>query len=192
MLKNDQFTKIEVKSADDLHQWLKDNHDSDQSFWLVTYKKSVPEYYLSVSEILDELLSFGWIDGIRRKLDDKRTMQLITARKTQHWSKTYKERIARLQLQGRMQPSGIKSVEEGKANGLWNFMDDVDALIIPDDLASALGMSKSAKSYFQDVPDAYKRNLLRWIKLAKTDKTRNDRIGKIVTASAKVERIPQM
>ena len=63
----------------------------------MTYKKHTGHKYVSRQEILDEVLCFGWIDGIRRKLDVDRTMQLIAPRQTQHWAKTYKDRVARLE-----------------------------------------------------------------------------------------------
>ena len=114
------------------------NQSQAESVWLVTYKKNRPEYYVSREDVLDELLCFGWIDGIRRKLDDTKTMQLISPRKTQHWAKTYKDRVAKLIELGKMHSSGLKSIELSKENGLWTFMDDVDQLIIPNDLKSAL------------------------------------------------------
>jgi uncharacterized protein YdeI (YjbR/CyaY-like superfamily) len=59
------------------------NHTQKEIIWLVTYKTSA-EKYVSIDEVLDELLCFGWIDGIRRKLDLDRTMQLIAPRKVEH------------------------------------------------------------------------------------------------------------
>jgi uncharacterized protein YdeI (YjbR/CyaY-like superfamily) len=88
--------------------------------------------------VLDEVLCFGWIDGIARKLDDDRTMQLLSPRRVQHWAKSYKDRAARLIQEGRMHPAGLKAIEEAKREGLWDVMNDVDALVIPDDLATAL------------------------------------------------------
>lgn len=192
MTKTDDFEKVEVKSTAALRQWLEENHTQDDSVWLVTYKKHTGDPYISTSQVLDELLCFGWIDGIRRKLDDNRTMQLISPRKTQHWAKSYKDRIAKLETEGRMHPAGIKVVEEGKANGLWNFMDDVDALIIPDDLEAALTATPPAFTNFDTAAPSYKRNVLRWIKLAKTEKTRAKRIAKTVDFAERNEKIPQM
>lgn len=147
---------------------------------------------MSVGDVLDALIAFGWIDGIRRKLDDTRTMQLIAPRKVQHWSKSYKDRAERLIAEGRMAAPGLRSIEAGKASGLWNFMDDVDALIVPQDLRAALDGRQSAARYFDDTPDAYRRNLLRWVKLAKTPVTRENRIAAIVSACASGTRLPQM
>jgi len=159
---------------------LEANHPQEASIWLVTYKKHIEGKYVSTSDVLDELLCFGWIDGIRRKLDDDPTMQLISPRQTQHWAKSDKDRVARLEKEGRMHPAGLKVIEESKQNGLWNFMDDVDALIMPDDLVEALQADPNAYAYFIEAAPSYRRNVLRWIKLAKTAKTRADRIEKTV------------
>ncbi|SNR95755.1 hypothetical protein SAMN06295967_101204 [Belliella buryatensis] len=91
MIQTDNFEKVEITTQEELRNWLVQNHQQKESVWLVTFKKSIPEKYLSTSQVLDELLCFGWIDGIRRKLDEHRTMQLISPRKVEHWAKTYKD-----------------------------------------------------------------------------------------------------
>ncbi|MGB6035510.1 MAG: YdeI/OmpD-associated family protein, partial [Cryomorphaceae bacterium] len=158
--------------------------------WLVTFKKAVPEKYVSTSAVLDELLCFGWIDGIRRKLDENRTMQLIAPRKTEHWAKTYKDRASKLIKEGRMKPAGLSAIEASKENGFWDFMDDVDALIIPQDLKKALENTKGAKAFFGSINPSSKRFVLRWIKLAKTEKTRANRIEKIAGLSREGKKLP--
>jgi uncharacterized protein YdeI (YjbR/CyaY-like superfamily) len=190
MIKTENFQKVEVKSASELRSWLLDHHEQSDSIWLVTYMKSVPENYVSRWEVLDELLCFGWIDGIRRKLDDRRTMQLISPRKAQHWALTYKDRAAKLMDEGRMHPAGLRSIEESKSSGLWDFMEDVDRLMVPEDLTEALAELPGALSFFNTINDSSKRNTLRWIKLAKTEKTRKARIQKIAALSAKGEKLP--
>ena len=64
----------------ELHDWLADHHATSGSVWLVTYKKSVPGKYVSREEVLDELLCFGWIDGIRRKFDHPLLVNCVRAR----------------------------------------------------------------------------------------------------------------
>ena len=129
MIETEKFNKVENVSQEEQRSWLDDNHEQSDSVWLVTYKKAVPEKYVSRWDVLDELICFGWIDGIRRELDDKLTMQLISPRRIEHWARTYKERAAKLIEEGRMHQSGFKTIELSKANGLWHFMDDVDDLI---------------------------------------------------------------
>jgi uncharacterized protein YdeI (YjbR/CyaY-like superfamily) len=189
MIQTDNFKKVEVTSAQALREWLAQNHQQKESVWLVTYKKSVADKYISTAEVLDELLCFGWIDGIRRKLDDNRTMQLISPRRVEHWAKSYKERAAKLIEQGKMAPAGFQSIEQAKQAGLWDFMEDVDKLMVPDDLLNALARFDGASEFFNAINDSSKRFVLRWIKLAKTEKTRGSRIRQIAELSAKGEKL---
>lgn len=192
MPETDKYQQVEVTSQAELRAWLEANHSQDGSVLLVTYKKHIADQYVSTEQILDEILCFGWIDGRRYKLDDDRTMQLIAPRKTQYWAKTYKDRVARLEKEGKMHPAGVQSIAESKRNGLWDFMDDVDALIIPDDLMAALKARPPARENFEAAAPSYRRNVLRWIKLAKTDKTRAKRLAKTADFAARDEKIPQM
>ena len=190
MIKTENFEQVVVENQAALREWLLEHHQQEASVWLVTYKKSEKEKYVSREEVLDELLCFGWIDGIRRKRDEKTSMQLIAPRKTQHWAKSYKERAAKLIENGKMHAAGQASIDRGKASGLWHFMDDVDALILPEDLKSALKALPPAATFFDSINPSSKRFVLRWIKLAKTEKTRKSRILKIAQLSAKGEKLP--
>ncbi len=189
MIETEKFEKIEIESSADLRNWLSKNYLNVNSFWLVTYKKSETTKYVSRWDVLDELLCFGWIDGIRRKLDDKRTMQLISKRKVEHWSKSYKERVSKLIDEEKMHESGLKSIEDSKSSGLWNFMDDVDNLIVPKDFKKALLQKTEAFDFFNSINDSSKRFVLRWLKLAKTEKTRQKKINQLVDLSAKGEKL---
>ena len=189
MVQTDNFNQVEIASSQELRSWLADYHRQTESVWLVTYKKSVPNKYVSTSEVLDELLCFGWIDGIRRKLDEDRTMQLIAPRKANHWAQTYKDRATRLIEEGKMQEAGLRSMEWSKQQGLWDFMDDVDQLILPDDLKKALSEYNGATEFFTSINDASKRFVLRYIKLAKTEKTRMARINEIALLASKGEKL---
>jgi uncharacterized protein YdeI (YjbR/CyaY-like superfamily) len=99
----DDFQRVEITSADDLREWLMVHYGQTEAVWLVTYKKRAGAPYVSMDAVLDELICFGWIDGVRRKLDDERTMQLISPRRSQIWAASYKDRAARLAERGRMQ-----------------------------------------------------------------------------------------
>lgn len=69
MKRQDNLRRIEVKSRSKLRTWLKKYHAQKESIWLVTYKKSVPAYYVSWDEIVEEVLCFGWIDSLPRALE---------------------------------------------------------------------------------------------------------------------------
>jgi uncharacterized protein YdeI (YjbR/CyaY-like superfamily) len=191
MIKTSNFKQLEIASAKELRTWLEIHHTQKESIWLVTFKKEITDKYVSVDEILDELVCFGWIDGIRRKVDEERTMQLISPRKVQYWTRTYKDRFAKLESEGRMTNAGRLSVEISKKAGLWDFMDDVDKILIPDDLVDSLN-EKGLTQTFEALSTSYKRNLLRYIKIAKISSTRQKRIDQIVESVARGEKIRNM
>ncbi|MEM9270449.1 MAG: hypothetical protein AAGA78_16125 [Pseudomonadota bacterium] len=76
-------------------------------------------------------MAYGWVDGRRKVLDETRTMQLISPRRTQYWAKSYKDRAERLEAAGQMTEAGRASVAAGRASRLWSFIDDVEALVVP-------------------------------------------------------------
>ena len=176
MVKTSNFEQLLITSQEELRNWLSKNHAQKESTWLVTYKKSIESKYVSVDQVLDELLCFGWIDGIRRKVDDDKTMQLISPRKVQHWSGTYKKRFAKLEKLALVHQSGFDSVTRSKENGSWAFMDDVDKLIKPKDFIEELNKYPYALRNFDTFGPSSQRFILRWIKIAKTETTRLSRI----------------
>ncbi len=190
MIKTENFEQLQIESAEELNLWLTKNHSQKESIWLVTFKKTEKDKYVSRDEVLDELLSFGWIDGIRRKLDAHRTMQLVSPRRIQHWSKTYKERASKLIANKKMQKAGFESIKKGKESGLWDFMNDVDNLSIPKDLESKLKSVEGAFDFFNNINNSSKRFALRWLKLSKTEKTRTQRIEKLTHLAMQGEKLP--
>ena len=190
MVKTENFEQVEIESQAQLRAWLVKNNAQQKSIWLVTFKKQVPDKYVSMQEVLDELLCFGWIDGIRRKLDHDRTMQLIAPRKVEHWTKTYKDRYAKLERNGLIENAGKDSVLKSKAAGLWDFMDDVDALIKPEDFIKVFGEYENATNNFNAFGASSQRFVLRWIKLAKTAETRAKRIEQAAELADKNLKIP--
>jgi uncharacterized protein YdeI (YjbR/CyaY-like superfamily) len=177
-LAGDRFVEVEVTSEAELHKWLSTHHDQQDAVWLITYKKAAPNKYITHEQVLDQLIAYGWTDGIRRRIGDERSMQLISPRRTQPWAKSYKDRAERLIATNKMQVSGMESVEKAKATGMWDAMNDVDALLMPEDLAAALAQHEPAAHHFASFPVSTQRNILRWIASAKTEATRAKRIAR--------------
>jgi uncharacterized protein YdeI (YjbR/CyaY-like superfamily) len=192
MIPTDRFEKIEIASRAELRGWLNLNHGRDASVWLVRFTKNVPDKHVDRLTLLDELICFGWIDGLARKLDETRTMQLISPREQQAWAQSYKDRAVRLEAEGLMMPPGRAAIARSRQLGLWDTYAAVDALDIPDDLKAALAGQPSADAFFLNAAPSYRRNVLRWIFQAKTQVTRDKRIATTVGASAAGRKIPQM
>lgn len=178
---------LEITDNAALWDWLAVHHGQNDSVRLITWKAAHPDKYVGRDAVLDALIAHGWIDGRRFVVDANRTAQLIAPRKQQAWAQSYKDRVARLRAEGHMHPAGEAAVTAGQASGLWDFYADVDALIVPDDLAAQLDRTK-----WGALAPSYRRNVLRWIKLAKTPGTRTKRINAASAATAKGEKLPQM
>ena len=185
----DSLEKVEITSADALWDWLDVHHAQDAGVWLVTWKASRRDRYVSRDEVLDALIAYGWIDGRRMKLDEARTMQLISPRRQQAWAQSYKDRAARLDAAGRMKAPGRAMVEKGKESGLWNAMAAVDALEEPADLIEEL-TARGAAPWWGEAAPSYRRNVLRWIARAKQAKTRARRIATVVDYAVQAKKVP--
>lgn len=179
--------EVQIENKSQLWEWLEINHDRPASVRLITWKAAHRNKYVGRDDVLDALIAYGWIDGRRFVVDDDRTAQLISPRKQQAWSQSYKDRVERLRTEDLMRPAGEHAVQDGLASGLWDYFADVDALIVPEDMRHSIDLEK-----WEALAPSYQRNVLRWIKLAKTDATRTKRIATVTQATASGQKIPQM
>ena len=112
-------------------------------------------------------------------------MRLFTPRNPKSpWSRINKEKVARLVEDGRMAAAGMRLVEGAKADGSWSVYDEVEDLVIPSDLVSALAEDCAADGFFANFSDSSKKNILWWIKSARRPETRATRIAKTVGMAA--------
>jgi uncharacterized protein YdeI (YjbR/CyaY-like superfamily) len=173
-------------------QWLQKNHLSAQSVWLVQYKKKSNMPCLPWSDAVDEALCFGWIDSVRKTIDDDKYVQFFGKRKPKSvWSKINKEKIQRLTDEGLMSKAGLESIEIAKQNGSWNILDDVEELTIPKDLDVAFKNNKGSKDFFMGLSKSVKKAILQWLVLAKRPETRQKRITEIAELAAKKQKPKQ-
>ncbi len=178
--------KIEFRSRAELRHWLAANHTTARAFWLVTFKKHVAEYWVPYGDVVEELLCFGWIDARTRRLDEDRAMLLVAPRKAgSTWSASNKKRITKLTKQGLMTAAGQAKIDAARSDGSWTFLDDVENLVVPDDLAKALGKNKRARNNFESFNPSSRKVILLWIKTAKREQTRAKRIKETVRLAAK-------
>jgi uncharacterized protein YdeI (YjbR/CyaY-like superfamily) len=161
--------------------WLKNNHSSLTSVWVIFYKKNAQLPTISWSEAVDEALCFGWIDSTKKIIDKERYMQYFSRRKPNSiWSKINKEKVAKFIQNDLMTKAGFDSIEIAKQNGSWTIMDDVEKLIIPNDLKKELESNPNSKDYFLSLSKSKRKEMLAWIVLAKRTETREKRIKEIV------------
>lgn len=166
-------------------KWLTKNHLTKDAVWLVLYKKKSGVPTISWSEAVDEALCFGWIDSKAMPVDEDKYIQFFCKRKAAStWSKINKDKIIRLMDAGLMMPAGLESIEKAKQNGSWTILDEVEELIIPEDLRSALKALPGSEDFFLGLSRSVRKAMLQWIVLAKQAATREKRIHEIASLAA--------
>ncbi len=170
-------------------EWLQQHHDHSTGVWLIYFKKAAGRSSLSYNEIVEEALCFGWIDSLPRKRDHETAMLLITPRKPKSvWSQLNKQRVEQLIAAGLMTEAGSKRISRAKANGSWNALEAsnlaAESNRLPPELKKAFQENKAAATHFGEFSLSVRRQFLSWILSAKTDATKQKRIGITVQMSS--------
>ena len=136
------------KDAASFYKWLAKHHDQDDEVWIKIHKVDSGLKSITAKEAIDVVLCWGWIDGVRKGLDDRSFLQRYSPRsKKGIWSQINVDNVARLIKEGRMTAHGIKQVEAAKADGRWDraYKSGKD-MKIPADLQAAIDAEPDAKA----------------------------------------------
>jgi len=169
---------------------LKKNGAIEKEVWLVYYKKASGKAGISHDEAVEDALCFGWIDGVRKRLDDESYVIRFSPRKaTSIWSAVNIRNVERLIKEDRMQPAGMRSYEARKddRSGIYSYEQRSPELIEP--YATTLKNNKAAWKFFSAQPPGYRKMMNWWIVNAKREETRLERLAKLIKASENRERI---
>jgi uncharacterized protein YdeI (YjbR/CyaY-like superfamily) len=141
-------TKIrEFPDADSFYRWLGENHDKADEVWIRIYKVNSGVPSITPKQAIDVVLCWGWIDGIRKGLDEKSFLQRYSPRgRKSVWSQINVDNVARLIEEGRMTEHGLAHVEAAKADGRWQraYGGSKD-MALPEDLLAAIEAEPKAK-----------------------------------------------
>jgi len=169
------------------------NHNKKEAVWLIFYKKQSSNFNLNWSESVDEALCFGWIDSVKRTIDSEKYIQYFSKRKANStWSKINKDKVDFLTSKDLMQEAGYKTIEMAKKNGSWSILDEVEALVIPEDLKKAFNERVGSLEYYEGLSKSVKKILLAWVVLAKRSETRQKRIIEIAENASRQRRPKQL
>ncbi len=142
------FDKVrEFKTAQSFYTWLGKHRATEDEVWIKIHKVGSGLKSITPKEAIDVVLCWGWIDGIRKGLDDTSYLQRYTPRrKTSIWSQVNVGNVARLIEAGRMTEHGLREVEAAKADGRWDkAYGSGEGMAIPDDLQAAIDAEPRAK-----------------------------------------------
>lgn len=162
--------------------WLARNHDRFAEVRLVFYRTSTGKPCIGYDEAVREALCFGWIDGIKHKLDEERYCFRFTPRSPKSkWSDSNKTRVAELEKQGLLRAPGIAVIDAARASGQWDkpARPPVPATI-PCELERALAANPVARRAFGSLAPSHRREWWRYIADAKQESTRARRSAKCV------------
>ncbi len=177
---------VEARDRAAWRRWLAKRHEQRDAIWLVFHKKGSDGKSPSYDEAVEEALCFGWIDSTVNRLDERRSLQLFAPRKPRsNWSALNKERVARLEREGKLAPAGIAAIETAKANGSWSALDAAERLEEPPELAAALDAKPAAREHWSGFSPSSRKAILSWVISAKRPETRAKRIDQTVRMAAK-------
>jgi uncharacterized protein YdeI (YjbR/CyaY-like superfamily) len=134
--------------------WMRKNHARETEIWLKIHKKGSGLPTVSVAEALEVVLCWGWIDGIRKSLDEQSFLQRYTPRgKKSVWSQINRDHVARLTEAGRMTEHGQRQVDAARADGRWDAayapIRNASAATVPNDLRAAIEANTKARKTFE-------------------------------------------
>lgn len=175
----------------EFREWLQKNHSTEDEVWVGFYRKDTGLATFTWSEAVDEALCFGWIDGVRRKIDDRRyTNRFTPRRRGSNWSLVNVRKVEALTREGRMRPAGLAAYEarDPDRTGIYLFEQPQDPRLDPD-AEARFRADAAAWEFFQAQPPGYRRNTLWWIVSAKREDTRARRLAKVIEESAAGRRL---
>ena len=172
-------------SRKEWRRWLQKNHAAATHIWLLLYRKHSHKPSLAYADVVEEALSFGWIDSKPNKRDDESYFLFIAPRKSKSvWSALNKKRIEKLVAENKMAAAGLAKINAAKADGSWTSLDAVEAMEMPAPLKKAFTKNKTALKNFNAFPASVKKQNYHWVQSAKTAATLEKRITAIVTLAA--------
>ena len=173
--------------------WLEHHHAAAEFLWVGYYKKATKKPSVTWDETVEEALCYGWIDGIRKSIDEQRYMIRFTPRKKKSvWSQRNIDLVERLSAEGRMKPEGLAAFafkNEHPDSG-YAVADYDDTL--PEAMVAQFEATDGAWEFYQAQPPGYRRQTARWVTSAKREETRQRRLSTLIDDSKHQRRIKRL
>lgn len=173
---------LTFKIPKNLGEWLKENHATETELWVKIFKKSTKIESVTWDDVVIECLCWGWIDGIKKSIDDQAYLQRITPRKKgSNWSKRNTKHVERLIVENRITEFGLEHVNAAKADGRWEKAYVVSQMEVPADFIAALSSKPRVKQFFETLTKSNRFVIANGLTSAKKPETRQKRFLKFMT-----------
>jgi uncharacterized protein YdeI (YjbR/CyaY-like superfamily) len=177
-----------ARNREEWRRWLAKNFARCEEIWLVFYKKATGKQTVSYDHAVEEALCFGWVDGLKKKLDEECYVFRFTPRNAKSpWSKSNLERVERLIAEGKMMPAGLDAYNSAGRRDVPPM-----PVALPKRLEEKFRQQGAAWANYQKFPPGYRRLTAGWVASAKKEETQVKRLEKLIEFSARGERIEFM
>ena len=173
-------------SPEQFREWLEKNHDRADELLIGFHKKDSGKKSITYPQALDEALCFGWIDGVRRRLDETSYTIRFTPRKPKSiWSNVNVRHVERLKKAGRMAEPGLRAyaLRDPKRTGIYAF--ENEARELSPEFEKKFRANKPAWEFFQSEPPSIRRVCVFWVMGAKKEETRLRRLDSLIDSASK-------
>lgn len=174
------------EGPDAFRAWLARNHDRRDVFWVGYWKKATGRASITWPESVDVALCFGWIDGLRKSIDDEAyTIRFTPRRPGSTWSRRNVERYQAMEAAGLVEPSGEAAWEARteENSGVYSFEQD-EPPTLPEAYVERLRANAAAWADWESRPPGYRRTVAHWVTSAKREETRERRLSALIDDSA--------
>lgn len=181
-------------TPEEFRAWLEENHATARELWVGYTKKGAGRASITWPESVDEALCYGWIDGIRRSVDDTSYMNRFTPRRPgSNWSAVNIARVAELTAQGRMRPAGLAAFDRRRdeTTAVYSYEQRHQAALEEAE-EQQLRANPAAWQFFQARPPSYRQAAIRWVISAKKAETRQSRLARLIEDSAQGRTVPPL
>jgi uncharacterized protein YdeI (YjbR/CyaY-like superfamily) len=177
----DQDKIMTFETPKDLGQWLKLNYATEKELWVKIFKKKTGIPSVTWDDVVIEALCWGWIDGVKKSIDDQAYLQRITPRKARsNWSKRNIEHAERLINEGRMTEFGLVHIRAAKKDGRWENAYVASKIKVPPDFLAALESKPKAKQFYEALNKSSRYVIAYGLESAKKSETRQKRFAKFM------------
>ena len=180
-------------NTSELRKWLEKNHDKEKELLVGYYKKSTGKPSITWSESVDQALCFGWIDGIRKSLDETSYTNRFTPRRPGSiWSAINIKKVEELIKKGLMHPAGLEAFNkrDEKKSHIYSYERNIAQL--DKNSEKLFKQNKKAWKFFQSQPPSYQKPVISWVMSAKHDETKQKRLTTLIKDSEEGQRIKQL
>jgi len=178
------------KTQNDFKIWLEKNHKKADEILVGFYKVHTKKKSITYSQALDEALCFGWIDGIRKSIDDESyQIRFTPRRKGSKWSKVNINKARELIKSGKMKPTGMKEFQNRKKYNPVRYSYEEKIKKLSPEYEKKFKLNKTAWEFFQNQPPYYKSTASFWVMSAKKEETRQRRLKILINDSSNKSKI---